>query len=130
MYLLLGSCNQNKSKLSNNNNKVRKDSSQTAQLEFLNRRIDFGKVSNDTTLSGRFSFVNTGKKDLLIYEVVPDCSCTSFELSKKQIKPGDSAYIILNMATLHKFGETKIYSTVTANTPERIYSLEIIANVE
>ncbi len=108
-------------------NHLRVDSS---DLKFTNTRVDFGIVSKDTLLSGKFEFKNTGTDTLIIKNVIPDCSCTSFNLSKSHISPGDTASITLNMSTKHKFGPVEVYSTVEANTRTRLYSIEILADVK
>jgi hypothetical protein len=80
-------------------------------------------------LTARYPFVNIGSKLLTISEINPDCTCTGYYLSKKTIHPGDSAYILLKYSTRGKFGESKVYATVSANTRTRLYSLEVVANV-
>jgi hypothetical protein len=100
-----------------------------SELKFLKRRIDFGTVKQDTILSARFDFINTGTDSLIIDDILPDCSCTSHSLSSKVVAPSDSGYIVLNMSTKHKSGKVKVYSTVAANTPTHLYSLEILADV-
>ena len=110
--------------------KDKKDTAPSAsELKFLKRRVDFGTVKQDTILSARFDFINTGADTVLIENILPDCSCTSHELSNKVVAPMDSGYIILNMSTQHKSGKVKVYSTVSANTPTHLYSLEILADV-
>ena len=106
-----------------------KDTLPLSDLTFLRKRVNFNIVPKDTLLQARYPFVNIGKKDLIIEEVTPDCTCTGYFISKKTIHPGDSAYILLKYSTRDRFGEAKVYATVTANTPTRLYSLEILAKI-
>jgi hypothetical protein len=99
-------------------------------LRFLKKRIDFNAVSRDTVLIAKYPFINIGKKDLVIQEIDPECTCTGYTLDKKRIQPGDTGYIILRYPTKDKVGEAKAYATVTANTATKIYSLEIVALVK
>jgi len=106
------------------------DSMPLTELKFLTRRVDFNKVPVDTLLVARYPFVNIGEKDLIIMEVVPDCTCTGYTLDKKRISPGDTGTILLRYSTKDKFGEAKVYATIAANTPTRLYSLEIAASIK
>jgi hypothetical protein len=99
------------------------------QLTILNKTVDFGDVKPDTILTAKFFFVNSGKKEVQIEYVNPDCSCTSYFLSKKVIYPSDTAYVELSLNTENKYGKTKIYSTMKANTFVEMYKFTIIANV-
>jgi hypothetical protein len=98
-------------------------------LTILNKTVDFGDVKPDTILTAKFFFVNSGKREVEIEYVNPDCSCTSYSLSKKVIYPADTAYVELSLNTANKYGKTKIYSTMKANTFVGMYKLTIIANV-
>jgi hypothetical protein len=106
------------------------DSMPLTDLKFLARRVDFDKVPVDTLLVARYPFVNTGEKDLIITEIVPDCTCTGYTLDKKRISPGDTGTILLKYSTKDKFGNAKVYATIAANTPTRLYSLEIAASIK
>jgi len=126
---LLGSCvttptTNELEKLSNS------DSVPLTDLKFLTRRVDFRSVPEDTLLVAKYSFVNIGKKDLIIEEVAPDCTCTGYTLDKRRVLPGDTGTIRLKYSTKDKFGEAKVYATITANTQTRLYSLEIAASIK
>jgi hypothetical protein len=99
-------------------------------LRFIYRRIDFKTVPADTVLVAKYPFINTGKKDLIIQEIDPDCTCTGYTLDKKRLIPGDTGHIVLRYSTKNKIGNAKAYVSVTANTPTKIYSLEIAASVK
>jgi hypothetical protein len=105
------------------------DSSSMSDLKFLTQRVAFKAVSSDTLLRAKYPFVNTGKKNLAIEQVLPDCTCTDYNLSNKNIPPGDTAFILLKYSTKGKFGESKAYVTIEANTPTRLYSLEIVVEI-
>ena len=108
---------------------VENDSSKMTDVKFLEQRAIFESVPPDTLLIARYNFINIGKHDLYIDDISPDCSCTGYLLSKRKVSPGDSAYIVLKYSTKEKFGYSKVYATVSANTPTRLYSLEIAASV-
>ena len=132
LCICLSSCKQFHQKVANfaADSLFRHPATSLANLVFDRTRIDFGTVSSDTVISGKFHFRNTGKDTLLIENILPDCSCTSFDITKRVISPGDSACLTLNMSTQHKTGNVQVYSTIDANTETRLYSLEILANVK
>lgn len=105
------------------------DSPGVAELKFLEKKIDFGSVPNDTVLTGKYDFVNPSRDTLIITSVNPDCTCTGYMLSREKIPPNDTGYITLKVSTRHKSGAVVLYSTISANTPTRLYSLKMMANV-
>jgi len=105
------------------------DSPGKAELKFLEKKIDFGNVPDDTVLTGKYDFINTSKDTLFITSVNPDCTCTGYKLNKNKIAPNDSGYITLQVSTKNKTGAVVLYSTISANTPTKFYSLKMMANV-
>lgn len=100
------------------------------QLKFLNKVHDFGTIHKDATLSAKYNFVNVGTKPVHIEMVKPDCQCTKYELSRKDLMPGDSAYIVLYLNTENKLGPQAIYSVVKADTYERMYKLTLKVDID
>ena len=100
------------------------------KLKFLNKVHDFGTVYRDTTLSARYTFVNVGTEPVHIESVHPDCMCTKYELNRRDLMPGDSAYITLFLNTENKLGSQQIYSVVRADTYERMYKLTLLVDVD
>jgi len=99
------------------------------RLIFLEKIYEFGVVKADTLLSARFHFVNVGKDTVHIDYVNPECSCTSYLLSKQDLAPRDTAYIDIAYNTKGKFGAQKAYVIVRANTKEQMYKLTINVDV-
>ena len=98
-------------------------------LMFLNKMVNFGDVTSDTTLLAKFFFVNNGIEPVKIEYVNPDCTCTSYSLSQKTVNVNDTAYVELQINTSHKYGYNKIYSTMKADTHAQMYKLTIIFNI-
>jgi len=128
-FIVFLSCGRGRDSEMDTNTKF-KSSRNLTKIKFFNKRVDFGYVNSDTLLTGKYIFMNSGNFDLIIDYVSPDCSCTDFYLSKKSIKPGDTAYILLKLLTKSKFGNEKIFATVSANTEERLYSLQLLVNIK
>lgn len=99
------------------------------ELKFLNKRVNFGNVPEDTVLFSKFRFVNSGENKLIINYVNPDCICTGYTLSNDTVMAGDTAYIELEFNTEGKYGDQKVYTIVSANTKNKLYKLTLLANV-
>lgn len=94
---------------------------------------DFDSAASGSILISKFTLSNKGKKDLVIHEVLPDCSCLKVDYHKNIIPPGESIEMTLTWDTVLKNGrkyqnvyfivndpvnpEVKI--TVTAALPEK-----------
>ena len=110
-------------------NQIKKDNNSITKLEFINKITDFGNVPQDTILLSYFYFINTGDNELIINDVIPDCNCTGYKLSKDTVMPADTAYIKLEFNTEGKFGKQKKYTLVSANTKAELYKLTLKANI-
>ena len=100
-----------------------------SSLEFDNLIVDFGDVSNDTTLVATYVARNTGKNDIVIAYVNPECTCTSYHISKTTLPPNDTLSIALTFDTKGKINKQLVYATVRANTEVEMHKLLIKANV-
>lgn len=113
-----------------NSNSTKIDNSNTvAELNFIQKVNDFGTVPNDTILVSRYYFTNTSTDTLKILRVKPDCTCTEYFLSKKDILPKDTAYIELVFNTKDRYGDEKVYAIVEANTVAKMYKLTLKASI-
>lgn len=134
LFLLqFGNCGrknvEKKLPLSNQTNHKVGDEDKLAEIEFQNKIFDFGTLRDDTIVSARYSFKNTGNNPLIIKRVVPDCHCTGYKLGNDTIFTGQSDTLVLNFSTKDKIGPQKIYTIVTANTKIKMYKLTLLANV-
>ena len=105
------------------------DVQKSTDLQFLEKKIDFGSAPQDTILFARFHFINTGNNNLYIKSVDPDCTCTGYYINKNGIPPGDTAYIQLEYNTKNKYDDQKVYAIVEANTNIKMYKLTLKANI-
>lgn len=84
----------------------------TKELVFTKKVIDYGKVSNDTTLTATFIAKNKSSQGVIINYINPECTCTGYSVSKYKIQPNDTVSITLTIKTVGKFGKEKIYAMV------------------
>lgn len=92
------------------------------QLRINASSVDYGRIATATTRE--VSFVNTGKKELLIKSLQGNCTCVSATASKTTLKPGDSAVFKITFDPAErKATQTKsltVYSNDPVNPVQRI----------
>lgn len=103
----------------------------STSLTFDKLRHDFGNVLPDTDNTTLFTVTNTGDKPLIIQDVSASCGCTTPKKPDAPIPPGKTDVIEV---TFHpkpgQVNEIVKTVTVTANTVEKIHTLEIRAFVK
>lgn len=107
---------------------VKKDSSY-AEMKFLKEIHDFRASTKGQVLTWEFIFTNTGDMDLIIDSLESDCTCFTYEIDKKILKPGESATIKVSLNTTTQSGLTvrriKIYSNVKNKVKEISVTTEV-----
>ncbi len=93
--------------------------------------IDFGRVAQNRASTREVQFQNTGKKELSIKSLQPNCSCISATASKKSIKPGESGKVSISFNPQDRKGTQTKAITVYTNDPQNpIQRILISAYVE
>jgi len=64
-------------------------------IRFSTKLLDVGEKKLNTSVQGNFIVYNTGRSNLFIEGVLPDCHCTVANYSNAAIAPGDSGVITL-----------------------------------
>jgi len=85
-------------------------------IEVRETSKDGGVVEEGTVVKLQFTVANTGKSDLQIVRVKPDCGC-SIAHWDKQIKPGETGTIQAEMHTEYFRGTVTKHFTVFSNDP-------------
>jgi len=125
IFLVFLSCNNNKEKQA-----ADIQNSKMTSIGFSTRIIDFGNVSNDTNIVAVFYLKNIGKRELIIKEVDPDCSCTGFLLEKYNVSSGDSTRLIVNYNTKGQIkGFQRKAIIINSNTKKEYNTLFIRCNI-
>ncbi|HKL09739.1 MAG TPA: DUF1573 domain-containing protein [Bacteroidales bacterium] len=69
-----------------------KERENAPKIEIEERNHNFGKVPRDQKeIETDFHFKNTGKSDLIIRKIRTTCGCTTANLEKKVLKPGETS---------------------------------------
>lgn len=101
------------------------------ELKFDTKTSDVGVIPLDTIVKATYIMKNSGINPLVIYYVIADCNCTSYELSKKIIQPNDTAKLVLAINTKGKDeGKQTLRTTMRANTLDELYLLTTTINIQ
>jgi Protein of unknown function (DUF1573) len=93
-------------------------------LKIDNGDIKFGEITEGATLLREVSIQNTGKKELIIRALQPNCSCLSATAESLTIKPGQSTKIKISFAPKGRPGiqnkSIAVYTNDPRNSVQRI----------
>lgn len=110
--------------------KIEEDGKPLTSIAFESNEFKFDKVKEGEVLEHTFSFENTGKNPLFIYEVKTACGCTVPEWTKEAILPGKKGTIKIAFNTASKKGKQIKLITVLTNTEPKETPLFIKGLVE
>ena len=64
-----------------------------AQLDWKTENIEVKTTPDQKSISGSYTFTNTGKTTIEIVKIATSCGCTTAELKKRRYEPGESGDI-------------------------------------
>jgi hypothetical protein len=70
-----------------------------AKIKFKENKKDLGTVTKGEVVSAEYEFTNEGDQPLIITSYEVECSCTSADLPKQPIAPGQSGKITVKFDT-------------------------------
>jgi hypothetical protein len=86
--------------------------------------VDFGSFNMGSTIERTIKLRNTGKKDLVIRYIQPNCPCLTVTKDKDKAKPGEEVRITIAWKSEGKHGAQNkaitIYSTDPVNPVQRV----------
>lgn len=85
------------------------------QIQCQEATYDFGSRDASESVEHTFILKNTGAADLEIKKVQPACGCTTAELDKNIIPPGDSAKIAAKLSLAGRSGEVQKTILIESN---------------
>lgn len=85
-------------------------------MEFTQKAIDFGEISQGEKVKQRFRFKNTGKSDLIISDAKGSCGCTVPSWPRQPIRPGQEGEVEVVFDSNGKSGRQHKTVTLVANT--------------
>ena len=101
-----------------------------AKITFKNEVYDFGEILEGESVTYTFKFENTGKSDLVISNVSPDCGCTTAKnWSKKPYRPGERGEITVTFESEGRPGQANKNITVITNAYPSVVDLKLTGKV-
>ena len=91
------------------------DPDHPADLQFVETKHDFGRISDDGKYEYTFEFTNKGSGTLYISNVKGSCSCTVPALSKNEYAPGESGEVRVIFNPKSKAGPQHQIISVNSN---------------
>jgi hypothetical protein len=88
------------------------------KIFFPNTQHNFGKVKEGQVYQFTFNFSNKGSNILSIKDVKSSCGCAVASISQKDLKPGESATLKVELDTSKRKGRMSRTLTVISNDPE------------
>ena len=85
---IISACNTN-SGVNASTHDQQKEVEMAPRMTFESSTTDFGEIRQGENIVVFFTYKNTGGKDLLVYEVIPSCGCTTAKLDKSPLSPGE-----------------------------------------
>src|ERR1035441_7803210 len=85
------------------------------RMQFAMPVYDFGKMRAGDPIKYTFVFTNTGDQSLILTAVQPQCGCTTAGEWTKQVEPGQTGSIPIQVNTLGYNGGVVKQVTVTCN---------------
>lgn len=109
---------------------LRVPESNEALIDKFETVIDIGSIAQNSDLQAESDFVlrNISQNDLIISQIIPDCSCTTFEIRKDTIPVNDSVVITLRYDK-NVPGYFSHYVHIHCNTPNSPIMLTILGKV-
>lgn len=86
-------------------------------LTLEDNTFDFGRIKASASIEREIQFTNTGKKELQIRAIQPNCTCVSAKASKTSLKPGDSSTIQVSFNPVDRGGTQNKAVSVYTNDP-------------
>jgi len=99
------------------------------KMELVETSRDLGEVRKGELIRVSFSIKNVGQETLVITGIHPDCSCTDYQLSRREIPAGGMSELTLEIDTEHKDGPQRIQVVIDSNTEEGFHILKIAFDV-
>jgi hypothetical protein len=105
-------------------------SADAAVISFESGMYNFGKISQGEKVNHEFKFKNTGKSPLIITNATATCGCTTPDIPKAPIKPGESGVIKVVFNSAGKMGMQDKIVTITSNGNPATTEVHLIGEVK
>ncbi|PSL07831.1 DUF1573 domain-containing protein [Cecembia rubra] len=100
-----------------------------AIIDFKEKSIDFGNITQGDRVEHTFVFTNTGDAPLVISNVAVTCGCTAPNWPKQPIAPGATGELKVVFNSAGKMGQQNSVVRIYSNASEPIEKVSLISNV-
>lgn len=100
-----------------------------AVIEFNEKSIDFGDITQGDKVEHIFEFTNTGDTPLVISNVAVTCGCTAPNWPKNPVAPGSKGELKVVFNSAGKMGKQNSVVRIYSNASEPIEKVSLISNV-
>jgi uncharacterized cupredoxin-like copper-binding protein len=101
-----------------------------AVISFESGMYNFGKINQGEKVNHEFKFKNTGKSPLIITNATATCGCTTPDIPKAPVKPGESGVIKVVFNSAGKMGMQDKIVTITSNGNPATTEVHLIGEVK
>lgn len=88
------------------------------KIQFDKTVYDFGSTSFVDSVTGTFTFSNTGAADLKVGKPQPSCGCTVASVKPEVLKPGEKGELVFKVNVGAAHGALEKHITVPSNDPQ------------
>lgn len=99
------------------------------QVRIHNPVRNVGQVQKGGLIAEAFIIENIGNNPLTIGEVIPDCTCTNYSISERNVPIGSHTILTLFVDTKNRIGTNSLNTLLTLNTNEKNHILLLQYNV-
>ena len=110
-------------------NTTRVETKGLTEFEFSKEMHNFGTLQSGEIVVYTFEFKNSGKNNLLIKDVLTDCSCVRAEFPKEHVLPGETGIVEIEFDSSGLWGKQFKTIEINANT-KKPKQLAIFAEVQ
>lgn len=101
------------------------------QLTFASYSLDFGNIPVNTATEKQIVFTNTGKQELVVKSIQPNCACVTASASRTSLKPGESATLSISFNPQDRSGtQNKAVSLYTNDPRNPVQRLTFTAYIQ
>lgn len=88
------------------------------RIKVTEPRKNFGFVKRGTLVKNEYEIINAGDQPLIITEAEVSCSCTTVDLPKQPVLPGQSATVVVSFNTTTVYGRQDRVVLINSNDPK------------
>lgn len=88
------------------------------RLTFDSYTLDFGNIQGDAGTVREVLFTNTGRQELVLKSIQPNCSCITASVEKTSLKPGESSILKITFHPLDRLGTQNKAISFYSNDPK------------